>query len=120
MKNFLESFAKDGGYCCPYRFLRTIKRFRTGLLAVYYGVSPRTVRVWKAKFKDKAYTCPCAGLGPGIRQQRGWAECQRGKDLHHALDDPNTARRYSDICRDTASVETSWWRSRRLTSRDTS
>lgn len=118
MKNLLEAFAKETS-CCPYRFLRNIKRFRTGLLSAFYGVSPRTVRVWKSRWKDKAYSCPCAGLD-GVRQQKGWAECMRGKDLEHPLDDPNTARRYTDKYRDSVSEVTSWWKSRGLFSRGTS
>lgn len=96
MKNFLEAFAKDTGFCCPYRFLRTIKRHRTRILALYYGVSSRTIRNWKAKLHDGTYSCPCVGLRAESRQKAGWAPCMRGKEQTHPLDDPNTVRRYTD------------------------
>lgn len=49
------------GYCCPYAFFRLYKR--TGLIAARLGVTERTVRRWKAKFRTKELSCAQAGLG---------------------------------------------------------
>lgn len=43
------------GYCCAYAFLRVNKQ--TGAIATRLGVSDRTVRLWKAKYRAKAVKC---------------------------------------------------------------
>lgn len=85
MKNFMVEFARTGGFCCVYRFLRTIRRYQTALLARFYGVDVRTIRRWKAQREN--WGCPCAGLPQGVRQMKGWAPCMRGKEVSHPLDD---------------------------------
>ncbi len=51
-----EKLVCDGmGYCCPYAFLRVNKQ--TGMIAQRLGMTPRTIRLWKARFKAKELTC---------------------------------------------------------------
>lgn len=56
------------GYCCPYAFIRCHKQ--TGLIAARLGISDRTVRRWKAKFKLKEIKCEGRAqcLLPAIRR----------------------------------------------------
>ena len=51
-----EQLVCDGlGYCCPYALFRVTKR--TGMIAARLGMTDRTVRLWKAKFKAKEIGC---------------------------------------------------------------
>jgi hypothetical protein len=51
-----EALICDGlGYCCAYAFFRVHKR--TGMIAARLGVTDRTVRYWKSKFKRKELQC---------------------------------------------------------------
>lgn len=52
---FEELVCKGMGYCCAYAFLRVNKR--TGAIATRLGLSERTIRVWKAKFRAKELSC---------------------------------------------------------------
>lgn len=52
---FRQTACEGLGYCCPYAFLRVNKR--TGAIATRLGVTERTVRLWKAKFKAKEIRC---------------------------------------------------------------
>lgn len=55
-RSTFERLVCDGlGYCCPYAFLRTNKQ--TGHIAIRLGMSDRTVRLWKARFRDKELHC---------------------------------------------------------------
>lgn len=43
------------GYCCPYALFRVVKA--TGAIATRLGMTDRTVRLWKARFKSGELTC---------------------------------------------------------------
>lgn len=43
------------GYCCPAALFRVTKR--TGMIAARLGMTDRTVRLWKARFKAKEIGC---------------------------------------------------------------
>lgn len=43
------------GYCCPHALFRVVKL--TGAIALRLGVTDRTVRLWKAKFRDGKLIC---------------------------------------------------------------
>jgi Fe-S-cluster-containing dehydrogenase component len=53
------------GYCCPYAFFRVNKR--TGAIATRLGQTPRTIRLWKAKFN--AGELKCGKLEACMKQQ---------------------------------------------------
>lgn len=47
---------KDGlGYCCLWAFFSMFKR--TELIAIRLGVTPRTIRLYRARFRGGEYKC---------------------------------------------------------------
>lgn len=51
-----EKFVCDGlGYCCPYALFRVTKE--TGQIATRLGMTDRTVRIWKARFRAGEIKC---------------------------------------------------------------
>jgi hypothetical protein len=52
---FVQLVCEGLGYCCTYAFLRVNKQ--TGAIATRLGVSDRTVRLWKAKYRAKEVKC---------------------------------------------------------------
>ena len=48
----------DGlSFCCPYAFFLANRNTPTNLIATRLGVSSRTIRVWKTKFREKDLCC---------------------------------------------------------------
>lgn len=43
------------GYCCPYALFRVTKA--TGQIATRLGLTTRTVRLWKARWRNKEIEC---------------------------------------------------------------
>lgn len=43
------------GYCCPYALFRVTKE--TGKIATRLGMTARTIRIWKAKFRSGEIKC---------------------------------------------------------------
>jgi len=55
-----EHLIKDGlGYCCLWAFF-SIHR-QTGMIALRLGVTPRTIRLYKAKHRGGEYSCEECG-----------------------------------------------------------
>lgn len=53
---FEKLVCEDGlGYCCPYALFRVTKE--TGKIATRLGMTTRTIRLWKAKFRSKEIVC---------------------------------------------------------------
>ena len=51
-----ESLITEGlGYCCLWGFFKLYRQ--TGLIALRLGVTPRTVRLYKARFRDGEFKC---------------------------------------------------------------
>lgn len=51
-----EKLVCDGlGYCCPYALFRVTKQ--TGKIATRLGMTTRTIRIWKARFKSGEIKC---------------------------------------------------------------
>lgn len=110
--NLLYHLARAEGFCCSWLYLKRILHHRSRLLAAYLGVDPRSVRRYRAEFKAGLYECQ--------RHKPDCSKCLRRTPPFHPLDDANTARRYSDKCRDTSSAATAWLESHGLASRVTS
>ena len=54
----IESMIKeDLGYCCLWAFFTRNKK--TGMIAMRLGVTPRAVRLYKARFNNGGYQCEC-------------------------------------------------------------
>lgn len=51
-----EHLITDGlGYCCLFAFFSIYRR--TSMIALRLGVTPRTIRLYKARFRDGEYKC---------------------------------------------------------------
>jgi hypothetical protein len=53
-----ETLITDGlGYCCLWGFFKIYRQ--TGLIALRLGVTPRTIRLYKARFRSGEFECKC-------------------------------------------------------------
>jgi hypothetical protein len=82
VKKLLPEIVVSEGFCCEHMWLKQTRRFPSGILSRYLGVSQRAVRYWKAIFKGGTTVC------------QGTKNCQRLDPPYHRLNDPKVKKRF--------------------------